>query len=71
MRGAISALETAGMPTEAVTEIKGYNDLSLKFFGNDVSVLTMFLIVFGAVLLLLGVYVLINLPRNKKSNEKK
>ena len=71
MRGALSALADAGMPTEAVTEITKYNDLSISFFGNEVSVPTMFLILFGAVLLLLGIYVLINLPRNKKSEKNK
>ena len=66
MRGALSALADAGMPTEAVSEIKKFNDLNLSFFGNDVSVLAMFGILLGTVILLLGIYVLINLPRNKK-----
>lgn len=71
MRGALSALTDAGMPTDAITEIKKYNDLSLSFFGGEVSTLTMFLIIFGTVLLLLGIYVAINLPKNKKRKPQK
>lgn len=71
MRGALSALNDAGMPTDALTEIKKYNDLSLSFFGGEVSTLTMFLIIFGTVLLLLGIYVAINLPKNKKTEAAK
>ena len=71
MRGALSALTDAGMPTDAIMEIKRYNDLSLSFFGGEVSTLTMFLIIFGTVLLLLGIYVAINLPKNKKTEAAK
>ncbi len=71
MRSAVSALAEAGMPTEAVAEIKRYNDLSLSFFGNSVSVTTMFLILLGTVLVLLGIYVLINLPHNRKPEKDK
>lgn len=70
MRGALSALASEGMPAEALDGIKKYNDLSLSFFGNEVSTAAMFGIIAVTILLLLGVYVLINLPRNKKTKQK-
>ncbi len=65
-------LEKEHFPQEAVDAIREVADCSPQFFGQSVEVWQMYLIVTGATLLLLGVYVLLNiLGEGKKLREKR
>lgn len=60
MRGVFAAMSSSGFPDEVVSGIKKSVDCSFEFFGRDVSVTTMLLVVAVTVILLVGAYVLIN-----------
>ena len=66
MRGALSALESQGVPTQAMSAIKDSIDCNLYFFNHQVSVWTMGLILFLSVLLLIGVFLLVHKQTSKK-----
>ena len=59
-------MEKVGIPKETVEEIKNSIDCNLYFFGNKVSQGAMYLILAGATLLLLGVYILFYTIERKK-----
>lgn len=71
MRGALAALSKSGMPSEVVEGIKEFNDLKLSFFGTNISTGAMYGIIAGCVLLLLGVYILINTVSIRRKKVKK
>ena len=52
--------DTAGFPEEVLTGIRDSVDCNLSFFGTQVTVPAMYLILSGATLLLVGVYILLN-----------
>lgn len=60
MRGVFAAMSSSGFPDEVVSGIKKSVDCSFEFFGRDVSVTAMLLVVVVTVILLVGAYVLIN-----------
>ena len=66
MQGVLKALSSAGMPAQAIEEIKKFNDLNLSFFGNSVSIGAMYGVILGSILLLLGVYIVLNVIHLKK-----
>ncbi|MBQ8294807.1 MAG: ABC transporter permease [Clostridia bacterium] len=66
MRGAFAALEKERLPTQMIEGIKDGVDCNLYFFGHQVDVWVMYLILFVSVAVLLATYVLINVLRNKK-----
>lgn len=66
LRGVFEEMKTEHFPTEVVEGIKDSIDCNLYFFGDKVELGTMYLIVCGAVVVLIAVYVLINLLRGKK-----
>lgn len=66
LRGVFEEMKTEHFPTEVVEGIKDSIDCNLYFFGDKVELGTMYLIVGGAVAVLIAVYVLINLLRGKK-----
>ena len=57
MQGALNELEKAGIPKEAVEEIKNAVDCNLYFLGNKVSVSCMYAVVLFATLVLISLYV--------------
>lgn len=63
LRGAIEELGKAGIPESALDEMRSALDCSIDFFGTTVPDGVMYLILVGAVLLLMGVYVLLNILR--------
>lgn len=71
MRGALAALSKSGMPSDVVEGIKEFNDLSLSAFGNHISTGAMYGIIAGCVVLLLGIYILINTISIKRKKTKK
>ena len=60
MAGAYREMAAQGFPAEVVEAIKDSVDCNLYFFGDKVEIGTMYLILGGAVLLLIGLYVLYN-----------
>ncbi len=72
MQGAFSALEADGFPPQAVEEIKNTFDCNAYFFGNQVEIWQMYLVLFFSVALLLGAYILVNvLGEKRKTKDKK
>lgn len=67
LRGALKAMEESGVPAAAVDGVREAIDCKLYFFDNEVSIGVMYIVMITSVVLLVGVYVLINfLHRNKK-----
>ncbi|MBR4866254.1 MAG: ABC transporter permease [Clostridia bacterium] len=63
LRGAVEELGKAGIPESTLDEMRSALDCSIDFFGTTVPDGVMYLILVGAVLLLMGVYVLLNILR--------
>ena len=59
MRGAFAAMADAGFPAEVIENIRDSVDCNLYFFDNQVELGTMYAILGGAVVLLIGLYVLL------------
>jgi multidrug/hemolysin transport system permease protein len=66
LRGAFAEMEAIGLPTEAIDGVKTAIDCDLQFFGHDVSLWGMFAVLFISVAVLLAVYILLNVYRNKR-----
>lgn len=60
-------LENAHFPKEVVEGIKDSIDCNIYFFDNKVSILTMYLIVIGSIILLATIYILIYCLRKKNN----
>ena len=63
LRGAIDELGKAGVPENILEEMRSALDCSVDFFGKTVPEEVMYLILVGTVLLLIGVYILLNALR--------
>ncbi len=61
MRGVFAEMSKSGFPDDVITGIKESVDCNFEFFGHNVSVTAMFLVIVISVLLLVGAYVLINI----------
>lgn len=70
LRGVFEEMDNLGFPAEVVEEIKDSIDCNLYFFGDKVALSTMFLILGGAVAVLVGVYVLLNVIRKQGEKSK-
>ncbi len=70
MRGVISAMEDAKLPTEFIDEIRDSFDCNIYFFDNKVEIPTMYAIICTTVAVLIGAYVLINMLGAKKKLSK-
>ena len=70
LRGVFEEMDNLGFPAEVVEEIKDSIDCNLYFFGDKVALSTMFLILGGAVAVLVGVYVLLNVIRKQGRKSK-
>lgn len=66
MRGTFEEMGDQKLPSEVVEAIKDSIDCNLYFFDNKVHTGTMYLILVGAVVLLIAVYVLLNVLQGKK-----
>ncbi len=71
MRGALAALEAEGLPAEAITEIRDAIDCNLYFFDIKVGVGAMYAVVALTVLLLLGIYVWLNVAKQRRATKSK
>ena len=65
LRGVFEEMDTLGFPPEVTEEIKDSIDCNLYFFGDKVGLNVMYLILAGAVAVLVGVYVLLNVLSKK------
>lgn len=66
LRGVFEEMKTEHFPSDVIEGIKDSIDCNLYFFGDKVELGTMYIIVGGAVVVLMAVYVLINVLRRKK-----
>ena len=66
MRGAIAELENEGVPAEAIKGLEDALDCNLYFFDNEVSLTTMYIILCGTIVALIGIYVLLNALKKKE-----
>ncbi len=66
MRGVFEEMLDLGFPKEVVESIRDSVDCNLYFFDNKVETSTMYLIMVGVVVLLVGLYVVLNRVRNEK-----
>ena len=60
MQGALTELQNQGVPTSMIEEIKDSLDCNLYFSGNQVSISTMYMILGVTVVVLIGVYIILN-----------
>lgn len=65
LRGVFEEMSAQGFPAEVVESIKDSIDCNLYFFGDKVELGAMYGIVASSVVLLIGVYVLINILRKE------
>lgn len=65
LRGVFAEMTAQGFPAEVVEGIKDSIDCNLYFFGDKVEIYTMYLVLGGAVALLIGAYVLLNVLRRR------
>lgn len=66
LRGVFAAMESDGIPAEAIRGMQDTVDCRLYVFDTEVSPSTMYLILGGSVVLLVGVYILLNAFKAKK-----
>ena len=68
MQGVLSEMNKQGIPMEVIEEIKNALDCNLYFFGHQVEVSLMYLILGVTVAILIGVYLFFNFVK-KRTNE--
>ena len=66
MGGAMQELKDNYFPSEVVEQMKDSFDSNLYFFDNKVEMSTMYAVLIGAVAVLIGAYVLINVVWGSK-----
>lgn len=60
MQGALSEMQTLGIPPEVIDKIKDAVDCNLYFLGNQVNISTMYVILFITIAVLIIVYIILN-----------
>ena len=66
LAGVYRKMENTGFPNEVVEGIRESVDCKILFFGNNVSIGAMYGVLIGAIVLLIGVYIVINIIKAKK-----
>lgn len=66
MRGAFEEMSRQGFPAEVVKGIRDGVDCNIYFWGNQVEEWTMYVILIAAIVVVVGIYVLLNLLSRKK-----
>lgn len=66
LRGVLAEMNTQGLPNEAIASLRDSVDCNIYFLGNTVSIPTMYLIISGSILLLVGIYIIMNTLKKKK-----
>lgn len=70
-RGAFEAMKDEGMPDAVIDGLRDAIDCNIYFFDNKVGIGTMFAILAGAVAVLIGAYVIMNMVSLKRARAKK
>lgn len=65
MQGVLSEMNKQGIPTEIINKINDSLDCNLYFFGHQVEISSMYLILGGTVAILIGVYIFLNLVKKR------
>lgn len=65
MGGALSEMEKLGVPSDVIQSIRDALDCNLYFFGESVSIGAMYTILGSAIVILLGIYILLNTKKSK------
>ena len=71
MGGAINKLQSIGVIESEIDKLKDIVDCNIYCFGQKVSEPAMYLILIGAIVVLVGIYITITLKSNKKSKKQK
>ena len=66
MRGAFAEMEAQGFPSAVVEAIRDSVDCNLYFYGTRVEIRTMYMVLCGSILLLVGVYVVMNMVASRR-----
>lgn len=66
LRGVFAEMSAQGFPDEVVEMIRDSVDCNLYFYGDRVEIGTMYLILCGSILLLIGIYVLMNVLAGRR-----
>ena len=66
LRGVFGEMGAQGFPNEVVEAIRDSVDCNIYFFGNKVAIPTMYIVLAGAVVLAVGVYILMNVISGRK-----
>ncbi|MDD6800638.1 MAG: ABC transporter permease [Firmicutes bacterium] len=74
LRGVFREMDSQGFPNEVVESFRDSVDCNLYFFGSKVELSSMYLILIYAIVILVGLYVLINIlsgiPQKRKTKNK-
>ena len=65
MRGVLAEMRSQSLPPEVIESLKDALDCNLYFFGSQVSIPIMYLILGGTAVLLIAVYILLNMLKKK------
>lgn len=65
MQGALAEMNKQGVPMEIIEEIKDALDCNLYFFGRQVGITSMYVILGVTVAVLIGIYIILNLMRKR------
>ena len=66
LRGVFEEMAKLGFPSEVISGIKSSIDCNLSFFGHDVSIFAMYMILIASVVILTVIFVLFTLSRKTK-----
>ncbi len=66
MRGAFAEMKEQGFPDEVLIGIRDSVDCNIYFFGKSVDIGTMYAILGGSILLLIGIYVVMNIISSRR-----
>ena len=65
LRGVFAEMKADGYPKEIINGLKDVIDCNVYFFDNQVELSTMYLILGGSVVVLIGIYVVMNMMKRK------
>ena len=71
LQGVLAEMEAIGFPGESIETFKDVFDCNIYFFGEKVSLPVSYGILCGSIVLLLGIYILLNFGTGKGRKEKK
>lgn len=66
MRGVFAEMKSQGFPSEIVDAIRDSVDCNLNFFGTKVGTGAMYAVLCGSIILLIGIYVIMNILSGKR-----